>query len=74
MSARGEAPLAVLVLLAAAFVLAAPLVGRAGHPGAADVLMGLAAGCGVLSFGVAGWATLRAARRGTRPPQGGDRS
>lgn len=71
MTARGDALLAALVLLAAAFVLAAPLVGRAGHPAAADALVVAAVACGVLSFGVAGLATLRAARR---PRDGGEGS
>jgi hypothetical protein len=63
----------MLVLGAVASVLAAPVLGRSGHAGAADVAMGLAAGCGVASFALAGAATLRAARRGagTRPRGGG---
>ena len=63
MGGRSDFLLAVLVLAAAALVLAAPLVGRAGHPVAADLVMVAAAGCGVASFGLAGVATLRAARR-----------
>lgn len=60
---RSDLTLAVLVLAAAACVLAAPVLGRAGHATAADVAMVAAAGCGVASFALAGAATLRAARR-----------
>lgn len=64
MADRTETAIVVLVLLAAALVLAAPVVGRAGLPGAADVVMVAAASCGVLAFGVAAWNTLRSARSG----------
>lgn len=64
MAARSEALLAALVLLAAAFVLAAPVVGRAGHPRAADAAMALAAACGFGAFAWTALVTLRAARRG----------
>jgi hypothetical protein len=47
------------------------VLGRAGHPAAADLAMAAAAACGVASFALAGLATLRAARRrggaGDRP-------
>jgi hypothetical protein len=62
--------LAVLVLGAVASVLAAPVLGRSGHPGAADLAMLLAAGCGVASFALAGAATVRAARRGAGSGRG----
>jgi hypothetical protein len=65
-AARSDAWLAALVLSAAALVLAAPVVGRAGHPRAADAAMLLAAGCGLAAFAWAALATLRAARRGER--------
>jgi hypothetical protein len=65
---RGDVALAASVLLAAALVLVAPLAGRAGHPRVADLLMVLAAACGIASFGMAARATLRAARRGASPP------
>lgn len=61
-----DVPLAVLVLCAAASVLAAPVLGRAGHTAAADLAMGAAAACGVASFALAGVATVRAARRGRK--------
>lgn len=64
MGSRSDLLLALLVLAAAALVLAAPVLGRAGHPAAADLLMLAAASCGVASFAVAGLATLRSARRG----------
>ncbi len=66
MAARSEALLASLVLAAAALVLAAPVLGRSGHPMAADLAMAAAAGCGVGSFALAGVATLRAARQGRK--------
>jgi hypothetical protein len=69
-SPRSDLPLVALVLAAAGLVLAAPVLGRAGHPAAADLAMGAAAGCGVASFTLAGWATLRAARRSRRVPRG----
>jgi hypothetical protein len=72
--ARGsDVPLAACALAAAAFVLAAPVLGRAGHPAAADLAMAAAAACGVASFVLAGLATLRAARRrdGAAPRSGG---
>jgi hypothetical protein len=62
-----EVRLAALVLAAAALVLAAPVVGRAGHPVLADVVMALAAACAFTSFGVAAFHTVRAARRAPRP-------
>jgi len=39
------------------------VLGRAGHPVAADLTMAAAAGCGVAAFVLAGFATFRAARR-----------
>jgi hypothetical protein len=63
-SAKGsDLPLAACALAAAAFVLVAPLLGRAGHPLAADLAMAAAAACGVASFALAGVATVRSARR-----------
>ena len=44
-------------------MLVAPVLGRAGHLVAADLTMAAAAGCGVASFVLAGFATVRAARR-----------
>lgn len=55
--------LMALALAAAALVLVAPVLGRSGHPMAATLAMVAAAGCGVLSFILAGVATVRAARR-----------
>lgn len=66
MAGRSDLSLALLVLGAAGCVLVAPVLGRAGHPGAADLAMGAAAVCGVASFALAGVATLRAARRAGR--------
>lgn len=53
----------MLILAAAALVMAAPLVGRAGYARLADLAMVLAAGAGLISFAWAGAHTLRAARR-----------
>lgn len=58
-----DSALAVVVLASAALVLIAPVIGRAGWTHAADLCMGLAAGTGVLSFGLAASHTIRAARR-----------
>jgi uncharacterized membrane protein YccC len=63
MASRSDAPVAVLVLVAAALVLAAPVVGRAGYARAADTAMALAAAAGLLSFVWVAVHTLRAARR-----------
>lgn len=58
-----DVPVATLALVASALVLAAPVAGRSGHPRLADVLMATAALSGVASFALAGFHTLRAARR-----------
>lgn len=63
MSRRSELAFAVLILAASALVMLAPLVGRAGYAGLADVTMVLAAAGGVGSFVWAAAHTLRAARR-----------
>jgi hypothetical protein len=63
MEGRSEASIVLLVLVATACVLAAPVIGRLGAPGWADGAMGLAALSGVAAFCVAGVSTLRAARR-----------
>lgn len=62
-SDRVEITIALLALGAAALVLLAPLAGRNGAPGLADGLMIAAASAGIASFALAGFATLRAARR-----------
>jgi hypothetical protein len=63
-----EAQIMALVLLAAGLVLAAPVVGRAGLPRAADLLMAGAAAAGVGSFLLAARDTRRAARAAGRTP------
>lgn len=70
MGSRSDLPLAALVLFAAAFVLAAPVLGRLGHPLLADLAVTAAAGCGVASFALAALSTLRAARRNGRQGRG----
>lgn len=67
MEDRTETRIVMFVLAAAALVLTAPVVGRAGAPALADLVMGLAALCGLAAFSAAAAHTLRAARRGQRP-------
>lgn len=62
MRAAHDPVIATLTLLAAALVLAAPVVGRAGHAEAANLLMLAAASSGLGAFALAGLATVRAAR------------
>jgi hypothetical protein len=68
---KTEGVLVPLVLVSVALALVAPVVGRAGWEHTADLCMGLAAGAGLLSFGIAAAHTLRAARqRAPRRPNG----
>ena len=60
---RTEVVIAALVMAAAALILLAPLLGRVGAPGWANVIMALAAGAGVGAFVLAAVVTCRAARR-----------
>jgi hypothetical protein len=53
----------VLVMVAAGLILIAPLLGRSGIPGWADVVMGLASGAGLAAFVVVAVYTCRAALR-----------
>lgn len=69
MAVGSDLPLAGCALAAAGLVLAAPVLGRAGHPEAADLAMLAAAACGVASFVLAGVATVRAARRRADGPR-----
>jgi hypothetical protein len=64
---RSDLALMTTVLAAAALVLAAPVLGRIGYAGAADLAMAGAAACGVASFTLAGVTTWRAARRRRDP-------
>ena len=59
---RSESWIAALVLAAMGLVLFAPVIGSTGHAGAADVVMVLAAACGLGAFVIAARSTLRAAR------------
>ena len=52
-----------LVLAACGLVLVAPLLGRSGAPGIADVVMGSAAAASISAFVIAARATARAARK-----------
>jgi hypothetical protein len=64
---RADALLIALVLAAAGLVIAAPLLGRYGHPSLADVTMAAAALAGLGAFVLAGVNTVRAARRHHAP-------
>jgi hypothetical protein len=68
---RAEVAIVALVLLAAGGVLLAPVVGRQGAEGLANLIAAGAALCGLAAFGAAGAVTLRAARSGrrSRPPE-----
>ena len=71
MADRSDAWIVALVLLAAALVLSAPVLGRIGYETAAGAAMALSALCGLGSFLLAGHATLRAARsRSSRDGEG----
>jgi uncharacterized membrane protein YhaH (DUF805 family) len=63
---RSEAWIAVLALVAAGLVLVAPVLGRTGHAGAADVAMAIGATCGLVSFLIAAAATVRDVRAKAR--------
>jgi len=58
----------VLVMAAVGLILVAPLLGRSGIPGWADVAMGLASGAGLGAFVLVAVYTCRAAMR---PRDGG---
>jgi hypothetical protein len=60
---RIEVAIVLLVLAAAALVLAAPVLGRNGFRGAADIAMALAALAGISAFAVVTVDTLRSSRR-----------
>jgi hypothetical protein len=60
---RTEVVIVALVVAAAGLILLAPLLGRAGAPGWADVVMALASGAGVGAFVLVAVVTVRAARR-----------
>jgi len=69
--AREERNLVGLVLVAAVGVLAAVAAGRAGATALATAALGVAASAGVISFGLALAATVRAARRTSPAPRRG---
>jgi hypothetical protein len=68
-SPRSDTTIVALVLAAGGFVLVAPVLGRSGWPRLADAAMALAAAGGLGAFGLAGWHTLRAMRRGPSRPE-----
>jgi hypothetical protein len=72
MSDRSELGIVGLVLIAAALVLGAPLLGRWGAASAADGMMAAASAAGVAAFALAARDTMRAARR-PRASNGGGR-
>jgi hypothetical protein len=63
---RAEVAIVALVLLAAGGVMLAPVVGRHGADGLANLIAVGAALCGLAAFGAAGAVTLRSARSGRR--------
>ena len=63
MADRTEVAIVALVMAAVGLILLAPLLGRGGAPGWADVAMALAAGAGVGAFVLAAVHTCRAATR-----------
>ena len=63
MSDRTETAIAALVMLAAALILLAPLLGRGGATTGANVAMALASCAGLGAFVLAAISTCRAARR-----------
>ena len=65
---RTELAIVVLVMAAVGLILVAPLLGRSGNPGWADVAMGLAAGAGLTAFVLVAVHTCRAI---LRPNDGG---
>ena len=67
MAARSDVAIALLVLAAAGLILVAPLLGRSGAPGWADVTMIAASIAGIAAFVLAAHATLRAGRRPDPP-------
>jgi len=68
---RTEVVIMVLVMAAAGLILVAPLLGRGGMPGWADVAMGLASGAGIGAFVLVAVHTCRAATRRSNGRKGG---
>jgi hypothetical protein len=68
---RTEVAIVTLVMAAAGLILLAPLLGRVGLPGWADVVMVLASGAGVCAFVLVAVVTVRAARRRGNGERGG---
>jgi hypothetical protein len=68
---RTEVAIVVLVMAAAGLILVAPLLGRSGIPGWADVAMGLASGAGIGAFVLVAVHTCRAAMRRRDGGKGG---
>jgi hypothetical protein len=60
---RTEIVIVALVMAATGLILLAPLLGRVGAPGWADVAMALASGAGMGAFVLVAVMTVRAARR-----------
>jgi hypothetical protein len=69
---RTEVVIVALVMAAAGLILLAPLLGRVGVPGWADVVMALASGAGVGVFVLVAVVTVRAARRRGNGGKGGE--
>lgn len=69
---RTEVAIVALIMSAAGLILLAPLLGRLGAPGWADMVMALASGAGVCPFILVAVATFRAARRGSEGRKEGE--
>jgi hypothetical protein len=68
---RTEIVIVALVMAATGLILLAPLLGRVGAPGWADVVMALASGAGMGAFVLMAVVTVRAARRRDDGGRGG---
>jgi hypothetical protein len=68
---RTEVAIVALVVAAAGLILVAPLLGRVGAPGWADMAMGLASGAGIGAFILVAVHTFRAAMRRGEGGEGG---
>jgi hypothetical protein len=68
---RTEVAIVVLVMAAAGLILVAPLLGRSGLSGWADIAMGLASGAGIGAFILVAVHTCRAATRRRDRGKGG---
>jgi hypothetical protein len=66
---RSERAIVALVLLAIAFAMIAPMLGRTGFPLLANLAMAFAAVAGAAAFAIVAAETLRAARARSASPE-----